>query len=308
MRHDQFWKTTLWIFFREFMELFFPEVSGHLDFTRIKLLDKEMFTDLPSGELREPDLVVEIYTLDGDLEIILVHIEVQTRRESDVPYRMWEYYSLLRLRTRNRVFPLVVYLEPGIGGVVQESYVETLFEREIQSFKYMAVGLRDLPAEEFLENENVLAPALSALMRGEEGTRVIRKLRAYGRMCRSDLDDARKSQLLHMIDRYLPLSEDEEVEMSQKMKEKEQFEVHEWLSEYEMRGIRKGIGQGIEQGIEQGLLQGTRKTLMLLLEHKFGLVPEELARRIEEIDNVSELDALALKAMDATALSDLDMD
>jgi hypothetical protein len=38
------------------------------------------------------------------------------------------------------------------------------------------------------------------------------------------------------------------------------------------------------------------------------LVPEELERRIEEIDNASELDALALKAMDATALSDLDMD
>ena len=49
MKHDQFWKTTLWIFFREFMELFFPEESNHPDFTRIKLLDKEIFTDLPQG-------------------------------------------------------------------------------------------------------------------------------------------------------------------------------------------------------------------------------------------------------------------
>jgi len=283
------------------MELFFSDEASHLDFTRIRLLDKEMFTDLLSGELREPDLVVEIYTLDG-MEIILMHIEVQTRRERDVPYRLWEYYSLLRLRTRNHVFPLVVYLEPRIGGVVQESYVETILGREIQLFNYVAVGLRDLPAEEFLENENVLAPALSALMRGEEGTKVIQKLRAFGRMYRSDLDDARKSQLLHMIDRYLPLSEDEEVEMNRKLKEKEQIEVHEWLSDYEVRGIRKGIGQGIEQG----LLQGKKETLMLLFEHKFGFVPEELERRMEKIDNASKLDALALKTMDAATLDDLE--
>ncbi len=141
-------------------------------------------------------MVAEVHTLDGVVEIILVHIEVQTRRESDVPYRMWEYYSLLRLRTIRRIFPLVVYMEPGVVGLVQESYVDTLFGREIQSFSYAAGGLRDMSAEEFLEKENVLAPALSALMRGDEGTRVLRKLRAYGRMYRSHLDEARKSQLL----------------------------------------------------------------------------------------------------------------
>ncbi len=49
MKHDQYWKTTLWIFFQEFMELFFPKASSHLDFTYIKLLNKEIFTDLPAG-------------------------------------------------------------------------------------------------------------------------------------------------------------------------------------------------------------------------------------------------------------------
>ena len=82
---------------------------------------------------------------------------------------------------------------------------------------------------------------------------------AAGELREPDLDDARKSQFLYMIDSYLPLNEDEEAEMSQKLKEKEQFEVNEWLSDYEVRGI--------EHGIEQGLLQGKRETLILLLEH-----------------------------------------
>ncbi len=57
----------------------------------------------------------------------------------------------------------------------------------------------------------------------------------------------------------------------------------------------------------EGLIQGKRETLLLLLNHHFESVPSELLKRIEAINNASELDALALKAMDATALSDLDM-
>ena len=84
--------------------------------------------------------------------------------------------------------------------------------------------------------------------------------------------------------------------MSQKLREKEHVEVQEWLSEYEIRGI------------EHGLMEGKREILLLLLRHRFGAVPEDLARRIEGIDSTSELDALALKAVEAKALSDLGLD
>ncbi len=304
MRHDQYWKTIVRTFLREFMELFLPEEARRLDFSIVSDVERQLFTDLPEGRMREPDLVLEVRSPGGEAEVIVIHIEIQHRRGADVPRRMWEYYSLLRLRTRLRVLPLVLYLRRGAGGVAPETYVETLLGLEILRFRYMTVGLGDLRAEEYLERDNVLSAPLSALMFGDRATRVARKIRAYDKVRRSNVDEARRSMLVHMIDRYLTLSEEEEVEMSQKLREKEHVEVLEWLSDYEIRGIEKGIGQGIDRG----LVQGKRETLLLLLRHRFGAVPEDIVRRIEAIESASELDALALKAVETKALSDLGLD
>lgn len=46
-------------------------------------------------------------------ELILVYLEVQAERPSVFPFRMSEYYMLLRPRHRLPAFPVVVYLVPG---------------------------------------------------------------------------------------------------------------------------------------------------------------------------------------------------
>ena len=96
--HDQLFKTLLETFLREFLELFFPEVAARLDFASQRPLDKEFFTDLPEGRRREADVVAEVRTFAGEPELVVVHLEVQARGEGDVGRRMYEYYSLLRLR------------------------------------------------------------------------------------------------------------------------------------------------------------------------------------------------------------------
>ena len=313
MKHDQIWKMVIWTFFADFMELFLPDAARRLDFSRITPLNNEMFTALIDGERREPDILAEVYTRSGEPEIILVHIEVQAARNRDVPYRMWEYYSLLRLRTKKPVLPIVLYLVRGTGGIVQEKYTESLFGIDIQTFSYTAVGLPDLSADEYLEKENILAPALSALMRGEKGTRVIRKLKAYQRMAGASMDDTRRTILMHVIDSYITLSPAEEEEMSRKLEDRGNLEVHEMLSTYEVRGMKKGLEQGIEQGIERGKLEGKlegivagkRDALFILLSHKFGKISYKVMDGIAKINSLEELDALIARAIDAVSLEDL---
>ena len=121
MKHDQYWKTILRIFIREYMELFFPEQAKRLDFKVVRNVDKQLFTDLPEGRMREPDIVVEVRSLDDDAEIIVIHIEIERNKNRDIPRRMWEYYSLLRLRTKRKVLPMVLYLRKGAGGVIAET-------------------------------------------------------------------------------------------------------------------------------------------------------------------------------------------
>jgi hypothetical protein len=111
-----------------------------------------------------------------------------------------------RLRHRLLVFPVVVYLVPGAGGLTQEIYTETLFEREVLRFRYDAIGLPDLSADDYRELENPLAPALSALMRPGRLGRLAQKVASLRRVLLSEVDEARKSLLVNVIEKYLPLS------------------------------------------------------------------------------------------------------
>jgi hypothetical protein len=165
MDHDALFKEVLRTFFAEFMQLFFPEVSAQLDLSQVTFLDKELFSDLMDGIQREPDLIAQIRTKDGEPETVLVHTEVEGRRHSVIRSRMFEYYALLRWRFKLPVFPIVLYLSPGAGGLVTEQYVESLFGRDVTVFTYSAVGLPDLQSDDYQTEQNVLAPALSALMR-----------------------------------------------------------------------------------------------------------------------------------------------
>ncbi len=70
-------------------------MAERFDFSRVTFLDKETFTDIPDGEQRRSDLVVEIYTLEGVPEIVLVHVEVEYEWRSEFPGRMFDYYTLL---------------------------------------------------------------------------------------------------------------------------------------------------------------------------------------------------------------------
>ncbi len=309
MSHDQLWKDVLRTFFREFMELFFADVAARLDFGTVEHLDQEVFTDLPEGSRRQPDVVVKVQAHDGGAEIVLIHIEVQADRSAAVPARMWEYYSLLRLRRRVPVLPVVVYLAPGAGGLTSERHIERLWGRETLRFVYDAIGLPDLPAEEYLESPSVLAPALSALMGSNSTSRVIRKLRAYERMARADLDEARRWLLLYVVDKYIPLTDGETAELDRLLEPSSESEVKHMMLAYEERGMKKGLATGrIEGRIEgktEGRTEGEKAILLRLMRRRFGQMGPDVVARVEAITDPELLGVLADRVLDAHTLADM---
>jgi hypothetical protein len=271
--------------FREFLELFYPDVAARLDFSRVTFLDKEMFTDVPEGSQRELDLVAEVYTLDGEPELVYLHLEVEAERRRTFPHRMFEYYALLRLRRKSPVFPVVVYLSPGAGGLTQETYTETLFGREILTFRYECVGLPDLSADDYLEVDNLLAPGLSALMKTSRLGRTFQKIISIRRTVERDLDEARKALLLNIIETYLKLSETEEEEFRRMISQEESQEVRQVLTVYEVRGMHK--------------------VLLKMMRAKFGELPEDVVAKVQAIQDEAELGMLTERAVKANSLEEI---
>ena len=91
-RYDLPWKTALTHAFRDFVAFFFPELSPKIDWSkRPRFRDKELasigFGAAPG--LMVADKLVEVCLRGG--EWALIHIEVQTQRDTKLARRVLDY-------------------------------------------------------------------------------------------------------------------------------------------------------------------------------------------------------------------------
>lgn len=80
--------------------------------------------------------------------------------------------------------------------------------------------------------------------------------------------------------------------------------VVEWTQEWKQEGFEKGLEKGLEKGREEGLDQG-RAALILELERRFGQLPEETQRRVQELGSFSQIVELSARVATASSLADL---
>ncbi|MDX1935399.1 MAG: DUF4351 domain-containing protein [Capsulimonadales bacterium] len=303
MPHDQLFKELLRAFFREFLELFLPEVAAQLRFDTVRFLEQEVFTDFPDGEARRADTLAETETLGGEEEIVLFHVEVEQQRRAVFRARMWQYYVLLTERTKKPVYPIAVYLSPGAGGIVTETHTRAVLGETIVTFRYRAVGLPDLSADDYLATGNLLGVALSATMRTSRVGALAQKWDAIRTILLSSLDDSRKILLSNVIETYLILDEADTIEYERRLRSAEP-EVREMISVYEERARERFLHQGIEQGIEQGILIGQRNFVRRFLQGRFGPLPDSAEARLQAL-SAEELDRLSERLPAADSLSEL---
>ncbi len=292
MTYDQIFKELIQEMLREFLLLFYPDVAARIDFSEVIFLDKEGFTDLLEGQQREADIIAQVRTLDGEPEVLLIHTEFEAQWRSAFAARMFEYYAIFRRRTNLPIFPIALFLSPGAGGLTEESYVETLFGREILRFTYGVIGIRDLEATDYLAGDNPLGHGLSSLMRPGEAGPVEQKIAALKKIATSGQNDARKAMLAHIVEKYRILNEVEQTQYEARLQQEDAKEVETMMNIFEERGLVKG-----EENER-------RRSILKVLRHKFGELPEAIVAQIEAITSSEEFDTLFDRALDAETLTD----
>jgi hypothetical protein len=263
--------------------------------------------------VREADLVAQVKTLEGEPELLLVHLEVQANRERDFEASMYEYYALLWLRHRLPILPIVVYLAGGSEGTPQEIYRVSLLGREVLTFTYECVRLPALDAGQFATMENPLAAALAALMaRSAVSDSLILRAVMLKRIARSGLDDARKFLLLNLVETYFALAGDEADAFSRLLARAEFREVPEmqvtWADRMKEEGRKAGREEGREEGWEAGALEAKREILLRQLTRKFGPLPEELTARVMTLPSAGQLDAYLDRLLTARSLEEMGLE
>ncbi len=312
MGHDQTFKEFLREFLRDFLQLFFPEVEAQIDFTELQFLDTGAFTSFPEGSSRAADVVAQVRTRKKAREILLIHVEVEARKRSSFPKRMFQYYSLLWSKYDVPIFPIVVYLRGGRTGLSEEQHVETLFGWEHLTFRYKAVSMARLEAREYLEKSSPVAAALAALMSRRRALKPAQLwLKMTERLNRSGLDEARKGLLLHIINTYIVVGRTEEKKLERALSKERYRGVRKmqmtWAEKVEKKGRKEGREEGRIEGILEGMLEGKREALLRQLTTKFGPLPEEIASKVRAVQSLQDLDLYLDRVLVAASLEDMNI-
>ncbi len=314
--YDNPWKEVMDIYFKEFMELCWHEHYQQINWQRgYRTLDKELAKisrDAPIGN-READKLIEVSLNDGNDAFVLIHIEIQAKRDSRFAERMLLYRYRIRDLYKKPIASLAILIDAEKNWRPQ-FFSETFWgsKLEIQFPIIKLIDYRNQIAE--LENSTnpfsqVILAQLVALEKQDQEKRLISKIELTRHLYIKGWGKDDILSLYKFLDWVLALPPSYELNYVQAIEKIEQEMKVTYITSAERVGIEKGIQQGIQQGIEQGKLEGLqegiekgrqegeREILMDFLKDKFKDIPFHFQRKIEQAEKRSILDFLKRAAV-----------
>ena len=252
-KHDQLFKKLISTFFKEFLEVFFPEVHHFVDFTEVNQLSEEVYTDLINGETRRLDIVMETKMKDVETAII-VHIEPQSSYQSHFNQRMFQYYSLLYNKLRKPILPIAVFSYDENRNTKDE-FTIAFPDFHVLTFRFKKLELRRKDWRAYVKSDNPVAAALMSKMGYNKKEKVQVKIAFLQMLVRMKLNPAQSELVNGFFEYYLKLDEKEEEEL---VKQINQFDNAEEFFELPNSWRDKGRKEGREEGYRTRETSGKR--------------------------------------------------
>jgi hypothetical protein len=289
MDHDRLFKELLTNFFVEFIELFFPRLAMEIDRDSIQFLDKEIFTDVSTGERHEVDLLVKVRLRDGEA-FILIHVENQAHPQPGFPRRMFQYYARLDGKFGLPIYPIAIFSYDRPFAPAADRFEVNLFDLQILRFHFATIQLNRLNWRDFLNKPNPVASALMTKMNftPEERPRV--KLECLRMLATLKLNPARTTLIGVFMNSYLELTE---AEMAVYNRELETFEPEQ----------KEFVMEIVNEWTKSGSLQGRVKMLVRMLQLQFGELPTNLVNQIRSLGD-AQIDDLGDAVLGFKTLAD----
>lgn len=278
MDHDRLFKELITTFFIEFVRLFLPDVAQYLDPASIEFLDKEIFTDVASGSRHEVDILVKARFLGFGAGCFLIHVENQASPLADFAERMFRYMARLFEKFRLPIFPVALFSFDHPVRPETDRFQISFPGMTVIDFRFRVIQLNRLNWRDFLRNPNPVAAALMTKMHIEPEDRPRVKMECLRMLATLKLDKARSMLISAFMENYLKLTAAEMVVYNREMDAvapQEREEIMQLTNEW--------IEKGRDEGLKTGLAQGRRELVVRLLRKRFGTIPAEMPRQVENL-------------------------
>jgi len=179
---------------------------------------------------------------------------------------------------------------PARNGIGVETHERRIGSLVAERMDFLYVGLPALDAVQYLEGDNWLGVALSALMRIPRDRVAWLGAEALRRLQGSPLTDHQKYWLGECVEAYLPLTAEQKRELEGLLQTKTYSEV----KAVNLTTFEKGVLKGQEEGREKAMA-GMIRGLLFAVEIKFGGVDHAVEvnlnalRTEEEVQTVQTL-------------------
>ncbi len=315
MDHDRLFKELLTVFFVEFVQLFLPDVVAYLDPASIEFLDKEVFTDVTAGEKHEVDLLVKA-RFQGEEAFFLVHVENQSKTQSDFPERMFSYFARLHQKYQLPIYPIVLFSHDAPQRPEPHRYQIAFPGKTVLQFDYEVIQLNRLSWRNYVSTPNPVASALMAKMKIAPQDRPKVRNECLRLLATLKLDPARSRLIGGFIETYLQLSAAEMKQYERefaKLAPEEQEATMELMNSWERKGREAGFQEALElidssvkKGRQEGKQEGKEELVVHQIRHRFGTVAGPVVERLERLSS-EQIDALAVALLDFKTPADLEV-
>jgi hypothetical protein len=247
---------------------------------------------------RFADKLMKVHRMDGEAQLVLIHVEVQGDFDKAFAERMFVYHY----RLYDRFFRPIVSL--GVLGDDSGSWRPDRYRTELWGcetlLRFPTVKLVDYDSrwQELEASRNpfavmVMAHLKTRATRKDPESRLRCKLTLVKGLYEKGYTREDVLELFRFIDWLLVLPEALGRRFQDQLKEYEASMSRPYVTSIERSGIEKGVQQGIQQGIQEGLERGLaaeRALLRRLTLRRFGEpCAEQLERLFESVDDPDRL-------------------
>lgn len=298
--YDSPWKTIAEHHFEDCLAFYFPKLHAAIDWQIVpRFLEQELQQISWESEvgLRRVDKLVEVQLKDGLNLWLLLHIEIQHKRDDNFAERMFVYHYRIFERFHRHPVSLAI-LTDRAKAWHPKLYEWSQFNCTLR-LDFPAVKLLDYEDEAMLlASPNPFAlVTLAQLAENKAGKREERryatKLRLIRLLLKHGYSPEAIRNLLIFIDWILKLPKvlEQELQLA--------------LADPSKRTIMRYITSWEEMAEERGLEKGLKLAVRTILESRFGELPATLIDKIETLNEAQLREALqfvsVVKSLDAMA-------
>ncbi len=285
--YDSPWKEVIECYFKEFIEFFFPEAYRDIDWDMgYEFLNKELrqiTKDAEAGR-KYVDKLVRVWLKSGQDIWALIHTEIQSQPDDDLPERMYTYnYRLFDLyRIHAASFAVIGYSRKKKES---QTFQKKLWRCEIR-FTFPVVKLSDYAKDwKALEQSSnpfavvVMTHLMTKKTSGKPGKRKHEKLTLIKHLYSRGFSKQDIINLFRFIDWIMHLPEKEDSLFWQELETHEKENKMPYITSVERIGYKRGVQERVQK---EKMLIATQ------IAKKFGSKAEK------ELTHIQNLDADAL--------------